>query len=482
MAEKAVGITSLGVYLPRRRLSRSALVEAHLWANPNLKALAKGSRTFANADEDTITLAVAATRAALLSEQDRARVGALFFASTTHPFADRQNATIVAEAVRLNEALHTADLGGSQRAGTMALLQALYSGQNGLVVAADTPPTKPASVAEFMSGDGAVALTTGVDDILAQFVCAHSISSDLIDHYRASDATFDYSLEERWVKEEGHLKLIPKAVIEVLGKAKLEASQIKHLIVPGLHSRTAQGVAKACGIDVDAVHSDLQSQSGYIGCAHALMSLADALQKADPGDYILATGFGQGCDALIFQCTDNIHRARAFCGPHQALEKGVVDDNYLRFLSFKNLIQLDWGIRAERDTRTALSALYRQRETITAFVGGRCTRCDTVQFPKTRLCVNPDCHTENSQVSESFAEKTGYVKSLTEDWLAVSPSPPLMYGNIRFENKGLLMMEFTDFSPNQIEVGTAMEMVFRIKDRDERRHFRRYFWKAAPLL
>ena len=29
--------------------------------------------------------------------------------------------------------------------------------------------------------------------------------------------------------------------------------------------------------------------------------------------------------------------------------------------------------------------------------------------------------------------------------------------------------------------GTRVEMVFRIKDRDELRGFKRYFWKATPV-
>jgi len=31
-----------------------------------------------------------------------------------------------------------------------------------------------------------------------------------------------------------------------------------------------------------------------------------------------------------------------------------------------------------------------------------------------------------------------------------------------------------------MEVGTDLDMVFRIKARDTRRHYDRYFWKASP--
>ena len=42
------------------------------------------------------------------------------------------------------------------------------------------------------------------------------------------------------------------------------------------------------------------------------------------------------------------------------------------------------------------------------------------------------------------------------------------------------MMDFTDIDPEALEVGQAMRMMFRIKDIDSQRGFRRYFWKAAP--
>ncbi len=51
---------------------------------------------------------------------------------------------------------------------------------------------------------------------------------------------------------------------------------------------------------------------------------------------------------------------------------------------------------------------------------------------------------------------------------------------IDFEGGGRILMDFTDLDSGEVEPGTAMEMVFRIKDTDERRHFTRYFWKATP--
>ena len=43
------------------------------------------------------------------------------------------------------------------------------------------------------------------------------------------------------------------------------------------------------------------------------------------------------------------------------------------------------------------------------------------------------------------------------------------------------MIDFTDIDADaELGVGEPMRMVFRVKDYDPRRGFRRYFWKATP--
>ncbi len=41
-------------------------------------------------------------------------------------------------------------------------------------------------------------------------------------------------------------------------------------------------------------------------------------------------------------------------------------------------------------------------------------------------------------------------------------------------------MEFTDVEPGELKVNDSVRFVYRIKDDDRVRRFRRYFWKAAP--
>ncbi len=122
------GITSYGAYIPRLRLQRKAVAQANAWFAPGLVGAARGERSMANWDEDAVTMAVEAARDCLPAADpiaERAFVDAVYFASTTLPFADRQNAGIVARALSLPEAVSSVDIAGSQRAGTSALVAAL---------------------------------------------------------------------------------------------------------------------------------------------------------------------------------------------------------------------------------------------------------------------------------------------------------------------------------------------------------------------
>ena len=86
-----IGITAYGAYLPRLRLQRKAMAAANAWFNPGIGAQGKGERTMVNWDEDAVTMAVEAARDALPGGDPfvaRKHVQALYFASTTMPFAD----------------------------------------------------------------------------------------------------------------------------------------------------------------------------------------------------------------------------------------------------------------------------------------------------------------------------------------------------------------------------------------------------------
>ena len=477
-------LLALGVYLPRWRLARSAIAGAHGWFNPNLPK--GGERSYTSWDEDSLTMAVEAARAASGTDTTHSAFGALAFASTTFPFADRSNAGLVAAALGREGALQVRDHAGSQRAGTSALLAAFQAAADPacpatLVVASESRRAKPASPQESSYGHGAAALLVGHgEQVLAEYLAGTSITADFVDHHRATGATFDYTLEERWVRDAGWGTLLPPAVAEVLRLAGVTAAHIDHCVLPASLA-TQKAAAKATGLR-DTCFVDTQAKRvGDTGTAHPLLLLAATLEQAQPGALILVIGFGQGVDALLLRAgTLAGTPAAALGGFTKALQSGRTDTAYTRYLAHQQLLEMELGMRGERDNRTAQSAAWRKHRTVTALIGGRCRDCGTVQYPLTRACVNPECRRFDTQEEARLADMPARVKTFTEDWLAYTPAPPLVYGNIAFAEGGNAFIEFTDAAPGEMQVGQAVRFAFRVKDRDTVRGFHRYFWKAVP--
>lgn len=479
-----VGITAFGAHVPRLRLERKRIVEANAWLNAGLRAYARGSRSMCNWDEDAVTMAVDAARDAL-SGADRAALSAVHVASTTFPFADRQNAGIVAGALNLSESVSTLDVGSSQRAGTSALSNALRVGatEGGpiLVVATEQRKARSGSVEELLYGDGAAALLIGREGIIARPLAIHSITVDFVDHYRGQNHEFEYAWEERWVRDEGYLVIAPRAIEGALAKAKLGADAIDRLILPCAIPRVPEAVAQATGIRADAVADSLQADCGMTGAAHPLLQLVSALESARPGERILVAGWGQGVDVLILEVTDAVKKLSPRRGVKGALGRRRTETSYDRFLTFNGLSSKDHGKRAEVDRQTALTTLYRNRAMLTGFVGGRCEKCGTVQFPRSHYCVNPACDALDSQAPHPMADTPGRVLTWTADSLTFSPDPPAYFGMVEFEGGGRLMLDFTDVDPDTLDIGVPVRMQFRVREVDLERGFKKYFWKAAQV-
>jgi hydroxymethylglutaryl-CoA synthase len=474
------GILAFGAYVPRLRLRRETIADAMAWINPGLKSRAKGERSTCAWDEDSLTMAVEAARDCRLDGLDAPDTLAL--ASTTLPFADRDNAAVVTEALDLPEHINTLDISSSQRAGTSALANALNAAAgSSLVIASDCRETRPASPLEMQTGHGAGAmLVGGGKQLLARCLGHRAVSRDLVDHYRSRSSRFDYTLEDRWVRDEGFFKIIPDTVSALLQEVDLKADVIDHIILPA-PARVAKRLCKILGLNDSGLADDLAAQCGHTGAAHPLLLLAATLEQAAPAAKILLVGFGQGADAILFETTKEIASYQPRLGVSGYLQRRHEESNYVRYLSHRGLVSVDRGNRAEFDNRAALTTFYRKRDMVTGFKGGRCEACGTVQFPRAAMCVNPECRAANTQVSIPLSGMSGTVKSFTEDWLAATPNPPLHYGNIELEGGANIMLEITDCEPGTLKVGTVVEMRFRIKAVDERRDFTRYFWKPSPV-
>lgn len=480
-----VGIKSYGAYIPRLRLNRMAIFEAMGWFAPAIVMVAQGERSMCNWDEDSITMAVAGSRDCLKG-MNKDSLDALFLASTSLPFADRQNAGIVSAALNLQDNMITADFTASQKAATTALITALDAVAGGerkniLVAASDRRETKSAHFYEMWFGDGAGVLMVGDTDVIAEYKGSYSLSCDFVDHYRGADKKYDYVWEERWTRDAGYGTFIPRVVKGIFDKLGINMDDVDKLVYPCFFKGDHQKIARELGADPAKLVDNLHEVCGETGVAHSFVMFISALEQARPGDRILLCGFGQGASALYFEVTENIAKLPGRNGTDGSLANRKPVDNYQKWLKFRDLIKTEMGIRAEAPTQTAATVLWRKNKMILGLVGGRCRECNTPQFPKSDICVNPNCGAFYSQEDYEFADVPATVKTFTGDLLAVSVDPPAIYGMVQFNGGGRLAADFTDCELDEIEVGLPVRMTFRRKNVDRERGFVNYFWKAAPV-
>lgn len=479
-----IGIRSYAGYVPRYRINRMTIYSVMGWLNPAIIMNAAGEKPVANYDEDSITMAVAAG-SRCLQGFDPAKLDALYFATTTAPYKERQNANIVAGALCAPEEIRAADFGGSLKAGTTALLSALElvaagSGKKAVVCAADNRQGKTASMQEMVFGDGGAAVLVGDEDVIAEYKGSYSMSVDFVDHLRGANNRFDRQWEERWIRDLGYERFIPKAVEGLCKKYGLEVSDFSKVIYPCYYGAARKGINRKLGLDPGQVDDGLLMETGDTGAAHPLMMLAKALEEASPGDKLLCLSYGNGCDVLYFEVTENITRFDDRKRLSDSLACRADLESYNKYLVWKGLVPAETGLRAEEDQVTRWSLVWRNHKAVLGMQGTLCSKCGTQQFPPQRVCVNPNCGAIDQMEPVYLSGKGGKIVSYTSDMLAASVNPPAIYGNVDFNGGGRGMLDFTDCALEDIKVGQAVRFSFRIKYYDAKRDTTFYFWKAVP--
>jgi 3-hydroxy-3-methylglutaryl CoA synthase len=462
-------------------LSRQSIAAAMGWLVPSLKETASGHRTLAFWDEDSTTMAVEAARSCLsrvVSTDAATHIAALAFATNSPAFAEGRNAGIIHRALRLPDGCSAQEMAGTPRAGLLALQQALQDSRTSLVVAADRPINPSGSTAEMQWADGAAAALVSDDPPLLAYLGGGNVTAAFIDRYRRTGERFATTWEERWIREEGYLKIVPAAIKAALTEAAIGAGQIDWLVLPCVIPGVPAAVARKAGLAQARVADPLSQSCGDIGAGHALVMLAQSLETMRPGERVLVVQFGQGATALVFEVTEQVADWTPLVSVQ--LEAGREEQNYLKLPIFTGLLPWEKGLRGRASVNEALTVAYRQQDAMLGFVGGRSRTSGTVQFPPSRLSESAMMPELDTQDPWPLSERGGRIVTRVADSLAFSRHPPNCYGLVDFHGGGRLMMEFSDPDAAELEIGDDVRFVFRIKDTDDRTGFMRYFWKAVP--
>ncbi len=473
-----VGIVSYGAYIPMLRMSRDVL--GQVWG----KSAGRGERAIANVDEDSITMAVEAVVDAL-RDSDRRKVDALYFASVSAPYKEKQSASIVKAAADLRDNIESTDFGNSIRSGTSAMNAALNAIKAGMakrvaVVASDSRLPAPNSDLEAVFGDGAAAFILGDSDVAVSVEGSYTMSSEFLDTWLKATDTYHWTWEDRFTKDEGWEKILPQAVKELMKQHNVGPKDFAKAVFNGADGRSHAEVARRIGLDPKTqVVTPLYDAVGDTGSASAPMTLVQALEDAKPGDKILFANYGDGADAYILQVQPQIEKVRDRRGIKKHLASKAALANYGIYLRMRDMMEWAPSVRPLR--RSAVSFVWRERKAFYAAYGVKCKKCGGIQYPRQRACMY--CLVEDQFEPIRLSDKTGKLFTYSIDERANEIILPLIRGVVDLDGGGRYYSQLTDRDPAKVEVGMPMELTFRLffDGTREGTGFRNYMWKARPV-
>ncbi|HEU5320147.1 MAG TPA: OB-fold domain-containing protein, partial [Methylomirabilota bacterium] len=456
--------------VPYWRLARAAVGEALG------TAAGSGTRAVAGYDEDTTSLGVEAARLAL---RGAPVPEALYFATAAPAYLDKTNATAIHAALDLPAAAMAVDMLGSVRSAAGALRAATDARGPALAVLADVRTGLPGGGDERDGGDAAVALLCADEapghPVLAEPIARASLTAEFLDRWRLPGEPASRQWEERF-GEHAYVPLGEAALVEALKQAGVTAAALDRLIVAGPHARACRRVAAAAGARKEAVADDLAGSVGNTGAAHAALLLADALDRAQPGQLVAVVALADGADVTVWRATAAAAAPRR--GPRVAAQAAAPGGRvpYAAFLTWRGFLTREPPRRPDPQAPDAPPARRAQAWKF-AFTGSRCQACGARHLPPQRTCVR--CHAVDRMAPERLADVPATVATFTVDRLAFSPSPPVVAAVIDFDGGGRFQCELTDVDPAAVKIGDRVEMTFRRLLTAGGVH--NYFWKARPI-
>jgi len=468
-----IGISAMGAYLPRYRISEKMINEA--WGRPG----GRSEKTVGYFDEDSLSMGIAAVHSCF-GDQDLTGVDALIFSSTTSPFKEKLASATMAMILNLPPETRTIDVGSSLRSGTTALLSASDSVRSGsvkraLVVASECGRLDvQGGMYEALWGDGACALEVGQEGVLFNILGSLSCSDELTHFWRRSQDRFTQSEDIRFPQVMGYGRIMEAAIERLFKKFHCQSKDFAKVVIDGPDGRSHQGLLRRFGFDPKTQVQDLMHSSvGSLGTAHPFVMLASAIESLKPGDKVLWGSYGDGSDLFVLEATDKIVEAQKASKLRAMLGSREMISTYTKYLNFKKVF-----VEEEPNYYSSISGLFRERDRFSRFIGGKCKVCGYMTTLALRVC--PQCR-KKDQFENIKLSKKGTVFTFTQEWYYPSPEPPTTLAVVDLESGGRVYCQMTDCSnPSLVKIGMPVEMILR--KYHEAIHLPHYYWKCKPVV
>ncbi len=341
-----VGIVGYGAYVPRYRLPATELARVWKGGEGSLPVTEKAVPAL---DEDTVTIALEATRNALArAGVDPQLIGAVWVGSESHPYAVKPTSTIVAEAIGATPFTQAGDWEFACKAGTETIQASIGMVGSGMLhyalgVGADTAQGRPGDALEYTAAAGGAAFIIGpAAESLAVFEASLSYVTDTPDFWRRPTMHYP-SHGQRFTGEPAyfhHVTSAGKALMEQMGRT---AADFTHVVLHQPNAKFPERAAQMLGFKREQWKTGLLCPTiGNTYAAASILGLTAILDEARPGDTILVVSFGSGAgsDAFALRVTDLVaeRQGRAPKTQDYIARRRVID--YATYVRYRRKLQM----------------------------------------------------------------------------------------------------------------------------------------------
>ena len=317
----AVGIIGYGAYIPRRRIKVEEI--AKVWgadAPSYKKGLELRQKSVPGLDEDTITIAVEASRHALMRAAiNPAEIGAVYIGSESHPYAVKPSGATVAEAIGATPNCHCADFEFACKAGSEGMFVAyglVKAGliKYGLAVGADTSQGAPGDALEYSAAAGGAAFIMGSEDekMIATIDESFSFMTDTPDFWRREHMHYPRH-GGRFTGEPAYFRTVMGSVNGIFEKSGMKPGDFAHVIFHQPNGKFPKRVGKRLGFAPEQIEvGRIVPLLGNTYSGASPIGLTAVLDIAKPGDRVLMCSYGSGAgsDSFILTVKDRISAVR----------------------------------------------------------------------------------------------------------------------------------------------------------------------------
>ena len=327
------GIIGYGCFVPYLRIK---IEEIHsIWRNYPLdflkKRLGLNERAVLQPNEDTITIAITASKSAMRNSKiDREKIGALYLGTCTNPYDSKPSATIIAEALGLSPHLMCGDIQFSGKSGTAAIQICMALVESGVIdygVAIGSDALNrhacPGRLFEYEASAGAASFIIGKDEPVIEIEGTSSYADDTSEFWRLEGDRYIQStgltpgspagdVYPMW--EVGYVEHVVHASESLMKKLGSKPEDYTYVVFQQPFGTAPYLIMERLGFTREQTAPGvIADMIGDCGAASSLLGLINVLDSAKPGErlFLASYGFGSGSDAFSLKVTPHIEEKRS---------------------------------------------------------------------------------------------------------------------------------------------------------------------------